>query len=687
MKTLAPQKLLARWTGEKARCNELGCDRPPILTGVVFGLVIFSRGAFAQLQPDLSTPGDLKKLSVEELMDIDVTLVSREPEKLLDAPSAIQVVTQDDIHRSGASSIPEALRLADNLEVAQQNSHTWNISARGFNTDLANKLLVMIDGRTVYTPLFSGVFWDLQDYLLEDIDQIEVVSGPGGTLWGANAVNGVINITSKSAKDTQGSYVETGGGTELRDFAGVRYGGTFAPNVYFRVYGKYSDYGSEVLPNGNEASDSWNLTQGGFRIDDEAFAQNQLTLQGDTYTGNENIPTGGREKVEGGNVLGRWSHTFSDDSNASLQLYYDETHLANPEPKTAFLPAGILTDDLDTYDLDFQHHFAWGDYNKIVWGLGYRYTGDVVGPAPTLAFLPAHLDQNLYSGFFQDEIKLRENLFFTLGSKLEKNAYTGWEKEPSGRLQLNLTPKQMVWAAVSRAVRTPSRIDRDLVEPTGLPKPFPQSILDGGPGFTSETVIAYELGYRAQLGSKVTTSLSLYYNDYDHVRSTTPGPPGFPTLGFPLVFQNNLEGHTYGAEFSTSYQVLDWWRLHGGYDLLEEHMRVKPGEVDFSDGLNETADPRNQFSLRSSMDLPQSLDLDTDLRWVDRLHNNNGPIAGSVPSYFELDARLGWNPTEQLEFSIVGQNLLHNHHPEYGFPSPTREEIERSVYGKVAWRY
>jgi len=261
------------------------------------------------------------------------------------------------------------------------------------------------------------------------------------------------------------------------------------------------------------------------------------------------------------------------------------------------------------------------------------------------------------------------------------------EKEPSGRLQFNLTPKQMLWTAVSRAVRTPSRIDRDLVEPTGLPKPFPQSILDGGANYASETVIAYEAGYRAQLGSKVTTSLSLFYNSYDHVRSTTPGPPGFPTLGFPLVFQNNLEGHTYGAEFSTSYQVLDGWRLHGGYDLLEEHIRVKPGQVDFSHGLNETADPRNQFFLRSSVDLPQNVDLDTDLRWVDRLHNNNGPTAGSVPSYFELDARLGWNPTKRLEISIVGQNLLHNHHPEYGFPGPTREEIERSVYGKVAWRY
>jgi iron complex outermembrane receptor protein len=687
MKTPVPKKFLTQSKRENARLNGFGRHQPVPWAVVALGLVIFSRGAFAQTSQDVAAPGDLKKLSVEQLMDVEVTSVSLYPGNLLDAPSAIQVVTQDDIRRSGASSIPEALRLADNLEVAKQNSHDWNISARGFNTDLANKLLVLMDGRSVYTPLFSGVFWDVQDYLLEDIDQIEVISGPGGTQWGANAVNGVINITTKSAKDTQGLYLEGGGGTELEDVTGVRYGGTLAPNVYFRVYAKYFDRGSEVLANGSDASDSWNMAQGGFRIDDEASSQNNLTLQGDTYSGNENIPTGGGEKVGGGNVLGRWTHTFSDDSDTSLQLYYDRTHVAVPKPKSGLVPAGILTDDLDTYDLDFKHHLHLGEYNKIVWGLGYRFTRDVDEPAPTVVFLPTHLDQNLYSGFAQDEIKLQENLFFTLGTKVEHNDYTGWETEPSGRLQFNLTPKQMLWTAVSRAVRTPSRIDRDLSEPTGLPKPFPQSILNGSPDFISETVIAYEAGYRAQLGSKVTTSISVFYNDYDHVRSTTPGRPGFPTLGFPLVFQNNLEGETHGIELSASYQVLDWWRLHGGYDLLEEHLHVKPGQVDFSHALNETADPQNQFSLRSSMDLAQDVEFDTGLRWVDKLHNNNGPNPGTVPSYFELDARLGWNPTKRLELSLVGQNLLHDHHPEYGFPSPTREEIERSVYGKAVWRY
>jgi iron complex outermembrane receptor protein len=687
MKVSTDQKFPAQWKYGEARFDGRGRKRPIIWTSLILCLIIFPGGSLAQTSADASNPTDLKKLSVEDLMDVEVTSVSLYAENLLDAPSAIQVVTDDDIRRSGASSIPEALRVADNLEVAQKSSTGWGISARGFNTDLANKLLVMIDGRTVYTPLFSGVSWDVQDYLLEDIDQIEVISGPGGTQWGSNAVNGVINITTKSARDTQGAYVEAGGGTELEDFAAVRDGVTLAPNVYLRVYGKYSDRNSEVLSDGASAEDSAKMEQGGFRLDAEASLQNNLTLSGDVYNGTENVTTGNVERVGGDNLLGRWNHSFSDDSNTSLQLYYDRTHFALPKPNDAFEPAGILTDNLETYDLDFKHHFQLGGWNRIVWGLGYRFTDDMAGPAPTVAFLPPHLEQRLYSGFAQDEIMLRENLFFTLGTKLEHNDYTGTETEPSARLRLNLTARQMLWAAVSRAVRTPSRIDRDLSEPTGLPKPFPQSILNGSPNFISETVIAYELGYRAQLGDNVTTSLSTYYNDYDNIRSTTPGTPGFPNFGFPLVFQNNLEGETYGLESSTSYQVLDWWRLHGGYDLLEEHLRVKPGQVDFNDAHNETADPENQFSLRSSMDLPQNMELDAALRWVDKIYINNGPTLGKVPSYYELDIRLGWNPTKRLEFSIVGQNLLHNHHAEYGFPGPTQEEIERSVYGKVVWRY
>ncbi|HEY4247316.1 MAG TPA: TonB-dependent receptor [Lacunisphaera sp.] len=629
----------------------------------------------------------LKQLSIEDLMEIEVTSVSKRPEKLIETPSAIQVITDEDISRSGATSIPEALRLAGNLDVAQQNSHDWNITARGFNTDLGNKLLVLIDGRTVYTPLFSGVFWDAQDYLMEDLDRIEVISGPGGTLWGANAVNGVINITTKSAKDTQGTYLDSIVGSDLKDSFGARYGGVIAPGVYFRVYGKYFERDDGKLADGTDATNAWRMGQGGFRIDSETHPGTVLTFQGDLYSGVEDLETGGSSDVSGGNLLGRWTQTTSVDESTSLQIYYDRTHLTEPKPASNFAAAGVLKDDLDTWDLDFQHRARWGERNQLVSGLGYRFTHDVVQNTPTVAFLPARLNRSLFSGFVQDEIKLREDVFLTLGAKLEHNDYTGFETEPNVRLQWNVTSKQMVWSAISRAVRTPSRIDRDLTEPTGLPAPFPESILNGGSDFESETVIAYEVGYRAQLGAKAVVSVATFYNDYDHIRSTTPGVAGFPTFGFPLTFENNLEGETHGVEFNGTYQLLDNWRLQGSYNFLKESLHVKPGTVDFSNALNETADPQNQFSLRSSLDLPHEVAFDTGLRWVDTLHNNDGPTPGTVPSYFELDVRIAWHPTRQIELSLVGQNLLHDHHPEYGFPSTTREEVGRNIYAKVAWRY
>ena len=475
----------------------------------------------------------LKTMSVEDLMNIEVTSVARHPEKLLEAASAIQVITQDDIRRSGATSIPEALRLADNLQVAQKNSHDWAISARGFNTDLANKLLVMIDGRTVYTPLYSGVFWDVQDYLLEDIDRIEVISGPGGALWGANAVNGVINIITKSAKDTQGVYAEAGGGSQPQDFTGVRYGGSLGADSAYRVYGKYFDRGAEVLANGDSASDSWRQGRAGFRMDSDATAHDRLTLQGDYYDGRENEQTGGIAAVSGANLLGRWTRSVSDESDFSLQSYLDQTHLGDPEAPLMvsgmqFSPAGTVYDDLTTYDVDFQHRFSLGARNRVVWGLGYRYTHDAVIEAPSVGFFPAVLAQNLYSAFVQDELALARNLSFTLGTKLEHNDYTGFEFEPDARLSWALNSSQALWAAVSRAVRTPSRIDTDLSEGT----PPYLVLLKGNPDFTSEALLAYELGYRAQLNSAFTASVSSFYNQYNDLRSTsfTPAHDFAPVL-------------------------------------------------------------------------------------------------------------------------------------------------------------
>ena len=628
-----------------------------------------------------------KKMSLTELMSQEVTSVAKQPEPLGQAPAAIQVVTGDEIRRSGASSIPEALRLADNLDVAQLSSSQWDISARGFNTSgFSDKLLVLMDGRSLYTPLLAGVIWNMQDYLLEDIDRIEVISGPGGTLWGANAVNGVINITTKNARDTQGLYVEAGGGSWLQDFAGFRYGGTLATNVYFRVYGKYFDRDSEVYADSKSANDSWNRGQGGFRIDADGSPLDKFTLQGDLAAGNndstpggEGTPTAGGSGGDG-NVLGRWTHVFADDSEMSLQLYYDRTHLGAPFQSDGTIPAGTLIEDLDTSDVDFQDRFPLGTWNNIIWGFGYRFTHDVVQAAPLVDFLPNTLDQNLFNTFVQDEIRLRENVFLTIGSKLEHNDYTHFEFEPNARIQWNVTAQQMIWGAVSRAVRTPSRYDRDLFEPAPA---YGTLLGTSNSTFQSETVIAYEFGYRAQLRRNVSASLSAFYNDYDNLRSLNLENG----VSLPFIFENDDAGDTYGVELAGDYQMLDWWRWHAGYDFLREHIYVKAGQTDLDQALAETADPENQFFLRSSMDLPWRTELDAAFRWIGEVHNNNGPAPGIIPSYPELNIRLAWHAAKNLEFSIAGQNLLHDQHPEAGFPGTTQEQIVRSIFGKISWKF
>jgi iron complex outermembrane receptor protein len=631
-------------------------------------LIAFLHAAKAEGRPSASQapraaerqgPETYKKMRLEELMNVEVTSVSRRPQKLTEAASAIQVITQEDIRRSGATRLPEVLRLASNLQVDHIDSGQWAISARGFNSSLANKMLVLIDGRTIYSPLFAGVFWDAQDVLLEDIERIEVISGPGATLWGANAVNGVINITTKSAKNTQGAFLEGGGGAELRGFGGGRFGGVVASKLYFRIYGKFTDRDGAVSRNGEDVGNDYRMGQGGFRADWEASENNLLTLQGDIYENRMAIRGMNNAVNSGGNVLGRWSHTVSEDSDLKLQLYFDRARRDFP---------GQYGDGLNTYDVDFQHRFPHGDRNDIVWGAGYRLVEDNFSPR-AVALVPQRRSLQKFSTFAQDEIALvKDRLHLTLGTKLEHNDYTGFEVQPSVRLAWRLNQRQTLWGAISRAVRTPSRLDRNLVI---LP------VTAGSPDFASETLLAYELGYRVQAYDQLSLSLATFYNDYDDIRSVEQVNPPAP---LPLAFGNGQKGKSYGAEWTAEYRVTDWWRLRAGYTELRVHLHRKPGSTDINSGNSEAADSNHHFLLRSSLDLPRHLELDPTFRYVSRVTNRTQ----DVPGYNELDLRLAWRPTTILEFSVVGQNLLHKRHAEFG-TATMRQEIERSVYGKLTF--
>jgi iron complex outermembrane recepter protein len=488
-------------------------------------------------------------------------------------------------------------------------------------------------------------------------------AGRAARCGGANAVNGVINVITKSAKETQGTLVTGGGGWETRGFGAVRYGTTLGTNLFFRAYAKYRDMDSTRRATGNQAVNDWRLGQGGFRTDWEPSDTHQLTLQGDYYSGSVDQGALRPIALEGANVLGRWVRMFSEESNVKVQLYYDRTRRLIP---------GTFSEHLDTYDFDLQHRFPVGDRNTLLWGAGYRLIDDDVGNTAALAFLPAQVTRQLFSGFIQDEIKLvPDQLQLTLGTKLEHNDYTGIEVQPSARLAWTPTGEQTVWAAVSRAVRVPSRIDREFFLPSS------GAVIAGGPNFVSEELLAYEVGCRVRPHQRVSLSASLFFNDYDNLRTVEPAAP---PAALPTVLVNGLRGETYGAELAAEYRVTDWWRLRASFTELQIHLRPKPGSLDTTNGGSESRDPNHQFSLRSSFDLPGRFELDAGLRHVSRLPSQN------VPAYTELDARLGWKASRNVEFSLVGQNLLHPHHAEFGAPA-TRNLIERAIFGKVTCRF
>jgi iron complex outermembrane receptor protein len=610
-----------------------------------------------------SAPQDLSQLSLEELAEVQVTSVAKRAQSIGEAPSSIFVISHEDIAASGARKLPEILRLAPNLSVAQVTASRYVITARGFNgspaaQNFSNKLLVLIDGRSVYTPLFSGVHWDIQDILPEDIDRIEVISGPGATLWGANAVNGVINIITRSSAQTQGGFVEAAAGDQ-GGRAGLRFGGRASAALTYRVYLQSVVEDDTRLASGVRANDHWSKPQAGFRVDWTPSDADTVGLQGDGYSGFEAQAGAEAQDIKGANLTARWSRSGADGSFFQLQAYYDRAE-RGPEPGgSAFW--------VDTYDIDLQRSVRLGDRHELVFGGGYRVMNYKIQGTAGLQWSPESRTLKLGNAFIQDAITFTPQLNLVLGVKLEDDPYVDATLLPNARLSWTPRDALTVWGSVSRAVRSPTPFDRDVVEILGG-GPF----LTGGADFRSEKLVAYELGAKLYASSRAAIEITAFYHDYDDLRSLELTPV---TL-LPLHWGNGMAGRTFGVEAWGQYQLTSWWRLSGGLTHLQEHFRFKDGASGLL-GVSQAAnDPRYQAQLRSTLKF-QPVTVDATLRYVSAFRDPR--LAG----YTELNAQFAWDVTERLRLAIDGRNLLHGDHVEY----IGGNEIPRAVSAALQWRF
>ena len=605
----------------------------------------------------------LERMSLEQLTNVEVTSVSKAPEPLRHAPATVYVITHDSIVRSGATSLPEVLRLAPNLQVTQLSSSNYALGARGFgghqeDQNFANKLLILIDGRSVYSPLYSGVYTDALDVDLDDVERIEVISGPGGTLWGANAMNGVINIITRPAYVTDGTVISAGAGNEEQSI-GARYGNRIDSETAYRIYGKTFHRGAQDLGNGATAGDGWSKGQGGFRIDTDQ-GQDSFTLQGDAYRGTENQLAGGDLLILGANALTRWRHR-TEHSELQVQAYFDQTERSASLDGSGFV--------LHTYDLELQQTLSLGSVNRLVWGAGERFNSYGITNTASLLFEPTHRNLTLANLFAQDTLSLGRRVDVTVGLKLEDDPYSGWSVLPDARLSWQPGTNTFIWAAASRGIRSPTPFDVDVVEKAGS-----TVFLTGNPDFEPETVSAHEMGLRVQPSAQISLTVSTFYNSYRHLRTIEPASAD---VFLPLHWGNLMRGDTYGITSWADWQVLEGWRLSPGFRLLHKNLRFEPGASTLL-GLGQAGDdPTSQATLTSSVDIGQQLTFDTALRYV-----------GSLPqpalrSYYDMSARLGWRVSRTLELSLSGANLLHTHHQEY--PVPTGEQIGRSFFAQVRW--
>ena len=603
-------------------------------------------------------------MSLEQLADLEVTSVSKKAERLADAPASIFVITAEDIRRSGARTLTDALRLAPNLQVAQSSSSGFTIRARGVTNTSPDKLLVLIDGRSVYSPLYSGVFWDVQDVVLEDIERIEVVSGPGGTLWGVNAMNGVINVITRSAAQTRGTLIAADG-SELDSHVAARLGARLGENASYRVYAKYFDQGVTSTAADARVGDGWYKAQAGFRADG-SIPSGHWMLQGNVYRGAIGQPRTAAAaslpaaSVQGANLTGNWSHRFDGGSELSLQAYYDRTD------RTVH---GTFGEKLDIFDLQVQHTLALAKSTSLVWGGEVRYSNDHVTNSDAIAFLPPTVHQGWYSLFAQAETSLAASLRFTLGARLERNDYTGTEFLPNVRLAWKPGGDHLIWSSIARTVRAPSRLDRDAYIP-GKP-PY---LLAGNPDTPSEVANVYELGYRGQAAQRATYSITFFHADYDRLHAVQR-PQGQTVF----VFTGGLKAKTTGVEAWGTWQASKAWRLSAGYMAERERFSLKAGATDANAVSLAGRDPANSWLLRSSLALAPALDFDITARGSAALTNL------AVPRYAVVDLRLAWRPQAGVELAVGARNLGGGH-GEYGAVA-LRTEIDRSYFVGVRWDF
>jgi iron complex outermembrane receptor protein len=669
---------------------------------LAFGMAMISGpGAAQEKRPDLA------EMSLEDLMNLEVTLATRKASRLSETAAAISVISNDEIRRSGVIGIPDALRLATGMEVARLDANKWAVSARGFNSVYANKMLVLMDGRSLFSPMFSGVFWESQDVMLEDVDRIEVIRGPGATLWGASAVNGIVNILSKNAQTTQGGLLTFGSGTEEKGFVGLRYGWRTGKNLYTRIFAKHSRRNGFVNASGLPTGDDWAMSSGGFRMDWNGSARNSLALQADLHAGDvgqegtptlfQNIKMGipdYRTRVTGGNIIGRYRHQFSETADLNMHVSFDRMERRDDV---------MIGGEYSTFDADLQHHFGRGSRHEVVWGLGYRITGDRVRDDLMATMHPDHKTYDVLSAFIQDEISLvRDRLRLTVGSKFEHNDFTAGEIQPNLRILWTLNDRHSVWGAVSRAVRVPDRSDLSVqvdyhVDPL-------QFILQGNPQLRSEELLAWEAGYRLHPSESLWFSVNGFTNRYRNITIYNIGD--IRVLADPFIIQlpfftdNRMSGTGSGLEMIGDWEALERLRFHGSYVYLE--LRLEPdselraGYEKFQEDLGADKSliqsyltskagksPRHAASLRGSWNATRTVEADVSLRFVDRL-----PSIG-IDRYFGLDCRLGWSARQNVEIYVAGRDLASARHMEFDEqPSPFGSTfVQRSVYAGVRFQF